>query len=323
MTRVPLITGDVWFNLPAGMQAPDPFPPEQLSGKVVLVDFWTYSCVNCLRTLPYLKEWWKKYGERDDFIIIGVHAYEFDFEKEPANVERAIKELGITWPVVLDNDRTVWNAFANRYWPAKYLIDKGGHIIYQHFGEGNYGETEREIRAALGIEEEMSGAPDEHEHGSVCFVPTPETYCGYERGEIANIEGFREEDIYEYQKPREIPDGVIGLEGKFLARPEYVESREKGATLYLSFHGTEVNLVLHTSAGNEAEIRLFVNDREITADIAGKDVEGQGRVMVSEARLYNLIRANTEVKGSLALQAVQGNFQAYAFTFSGCEHQTA
>ena len=143
-----------------GTQAPDfpddlkwlnssPLKLSKLKGKVVLVDFWTYSCINCQRTLPYLKTWWQKYQDKG-LVIIGVHTPEFEFEKELKNVKEALKKYDVTWPVVLDNDYLIWNSFANHYWPAKYLIDHQGKIIYTHFGEGNYQETELEIQKEIG-----------------------------------------------------------------------------------------------------------------------------------------------------------------------------
>lgn len=131
----PEIVGDVWLGS-------KPFTKEDLKGKLVLVDFWTYSCVNCLRTIPYLKMWRDEYKDKG-FLIIGIHTPEFDFEKNPKNVEKAIKDLGVGWPVVMDNEYINWNNFANHYWPAKYLVDKTGKIVYTHFGEGAYGETEQ------------------------------------------------------------------------------------------------------------------------------------------------------------------------------------
>ena len=142
VARLPAVIGDMWFNA-------RPLAGEDLAGKVVLIEFWTYSCVNCQRTLPHVREWWKKYKD-ESFLIIGVHTPEFEFEKNPANVEAAIKDLGVEWPVVLDNDFTNWNNFANRYWPTLYLADGAGRIVYSHIGEGAYDMTEAEIGKLLG-----------------------------------------------------------------------------------------------------------------------------------------------------------------------------
>ena len=167
--HAPYITGDTWIHSRALL-------PNDLKGKVVLVDFWTYSCVNCQKTLPYLKKWWEKYKDKN-FLIIGIHTPEFEFEKDKSNVERAAHELGVFWPIVLDNDYVNWNNFANKYWPAKYLVDENGYIVYTHFGEGEYEKTEKAIQSLLkNIKKEhlRKTEKEKHTHHGVCFRPTPE-----------------------------------------------------------------------------------------------------------------------------------------------------
>jgi thiol-disulfide isomerase/thioredoxin len=313
--KAPEINGDIWFNS-------HQLTEDDLKGKVVLVDFWTYTCANCLRTLPYLRDWWDKY-RTEDFLIIGVHTPEFEFEKETENVRQAVESLQITWPVVLDNDHTNWNNFANRYWPAKYLIDKSGNIVYSHFGEGAYAETEimiqNLIKDNLGPREMPNIREDEHTHGPVCFVPTPELYCGYFRGILANPEDFVENEEHEYKvTPADLPHDVIALDGKFLAAEEYLESREKGASILLEFKGTEVNLVLHP-VGDEATVILSFDQQELTPEIQGTDVNDCGEVVVNTPRMYNLIKSRRVLHGILSIRAEAGNFRAFAFTFSGCE----
>ncbi len=312
MIRAPKIIGETWFNS-------EPLTGD-LKGKVVLYDFWTYSCVNCLRTLPYLRDWWAKYKDRG-LVIIGIHAPEFEFEKDPQNVGQGIKDLNIAWPVVLDNDHVNWNNFANRFWPAKYLADKDGRIVYSHFGEGAYAETEQKVRGLLGLDtdsREHGISPTEHEHGAVCFTPTPETYCGYLRGQLANSGGYQRDKTTHYSLPTTISDGTIALAGKFLAAKEYVESREEGAEpgsrasphypaeLLLRFHATEVNLVLRP-VGQEAII-------EVSFGGEGKEIK------IAGPRLYNLLRSDFLMEGIVSIKSKRGNFRAYAFTFSGCEH---
>jgi hypothetical protein len=256
-------------------------------------------------------------------LIIGVHTPEFEFEKETENVRQAVESLQITWPVVLDNDHTNWNNFANRYWPAKYLIDKSGNIVYSHFGEGAYAETEimiqNLIKDNLGPREMPNIREDEHTHGPVCFVPTPELYCGYFRGILANPEDFVENEEHEYKvTPADLPHDVIALDGKFLAAEEYLESREKGASILLEFKGTEVNLVLHP-VGDEATVILSFDQQELTPEIQGTDVNDCGEVVVNTPRMYNLIKSRRVLHGTLSIRAEAGNFRAFAFTFSGCE----
>lgn len=324
MIHAPKIVGETWFNV-------EPLASDDLKDKVVLYDFWTYSCANCVRTLPYLRDWWEKYKDKG-LVIIGIHTPEFEFEKDAKNVEQAVKDLNVTWPVVLDSDHINWNNFANHFWPAKYLADKDGRIVYSHFGEGNYAETEAKIRELLNLEVELpSGSSTslaEHEHGAICFIPTPETYCGYLRGELANKEGYHHEQVNSYKLPVTIADGTIGLAGKFFAAKEYVESRESGAKLLLRFHATEVNLVLHPVGKSAAvEILFEVKSDEPPNQIYGRDVSEEGIVEVTRPRLYNLLRSNALLDGIVSIKAKEGNlpageagFQAYAFTFSGCEH---
>lgn len=335
---MPELVGETWLNTTT------PLTFLELRGKVVLIDFWTYSCVNCMRTLPYLKDWWSKYKDLG-FVLVGIHTPEFEFEQIPANVDRAIKNLGIEWPVLLDNDYVNWQNFDNQYWPAKYLVDQHGNIVYTHFGEGNYVETENAIRDLLQAQTPnqvtvIELKNDEHSHGDVCFIPTAETYCGYEKGPLINLDGYVPDQTAEYQLPTEPEwvDGAIGLQGKFLARPEYVESADVNATLLLSFHATEVNLVLHPTPvpdgtgpqrgplrgqGSTVEIRL--DGQPLYPEIRGRDVNESDKVVIDQPRMYNLIELQSrltgsrqELEGILEIKAKTGEFQAYAFTFSGC-----
>lgn len=311
MVRRPVIIGDTWFNS-------KPLTPADIEKKVVLVDFWTYSCVNCLRTLPYLQEWWKKY-KASEFILIGVHTPEFEFEKDHRNVEQALKELGVSWPVVLDNEYTNWNNFANRYWPAKYVSNRDGYIVYTHFGEGAYKETELIIQQLL----KESGQTvfseidqDEHIHGSVCFIPTPELYCGYKRGYLAFPQEYKKEQELFYKEPKEIPIGTIVLSGDFFAAAEFIEPRGENSTLLLRFHATEVNLVATPIRGmGEAEINF--NTLPLSDDIRGKDVLASSEVQIQKSTMLNLVKSTTPLEGILSIRMKQP-FRAYAFTFSGC-----
>lgn len=301
--KAPTIDGSVWLN-----------GRPELGGKVVLIDFWTYSCVNCLRTLPYLKSWWQKFKD-SNFVIVGVHSPEFVFEKSIKNVEDAVESLGITWPVVLDNDHEIWNGFANRYWPAHYLLDASGRIVYEHFGEGAYAETERAISDQLG------GKPTadrlaEHRHGSVCVPPTPETYCGYLRGLFSNAE-IKPEEVYSYNAPMQIGEGKPALSGKFNLKPEYIESAELGSSIRLKFKGSEVNLVMEP-VGHEAVVNVLFNGQKIRENFKGSDLDVSGNLNISKPRMYSLLRADAILEGELEIVAVMNNFRAYAFTFSGC-----
>lgn len=315
MVKIPQIVGERWFNSPP-LKSPD------LAGKAVLVDFWTYSCANCQRTLPYLREWWGKYKGMN-FLLIGIHTPEFEFEKDPKNLEQAIKNLQVKWPVVMDNDYANWNNFSNHYWPAKYLADQEGRIVYTHFGEGAYAETERVIQKLLVNQDKTKAMPTvveehEHSHSQVCFIPTPETYCGYARGRLYNDGGYRESELANYQFAGRPPLNAMALSGKFFAAPEYVESAERGASLFLHFRATEVNLVLHP-VGEKAVIQVIFNDQPPDNKMRGRDVNLAGEVKIAKPTLYNPLKSKSLLEGIVRLVAKEGNFQAYAFTFSGCE----
>ncbi|OHA83667.1 MAG: hypothetical protein A2408_02435 [Candidatus Yonathbacteria bacterium RIFOXYC1_FULL_52_10] len=310
----PSITGDAWLNSPE-------ITEETLSGKVVLVDFWTYSCVNCLRTIPHLQKLWERYKDKG-LIIIGVHTPEFAFEKDPDNVALAIERLGVAWPVVLDNDRTNWEAFANRYWPAKYLTDTKGNIIYTHFGEGAYEETEAAIVAALGIAGKEGADTQEeiapHEHGAVCFPATPELYCGYYRGDIVNELHYAEDQEDDYAFEGELPEDRMALRGKFFAAAEYVEARGDDAEILLRFKGTEVNLVLCPSSDEETSVYVTLDGDELPRDTRGADVDEDGLVQIRECKMYRLFKSDIQHDALLSVKVMNGAPRAYAFTFSGC-----
>lgn len=312
MVRYPKINGDTWFNT-------QPLAPLQLEGKVILVDFWTYTCVNCLRTLPYLKRWWNLYRDKG-LIIIGVHTPEFEFEKNSSNVAAAIQQLQIDWPIVLDNNYNNWNNFANKYWPAKYLIDKNGYIVYQHFGEGAYDETEAVIQRLLKDTGEFNIGPiekEDHIHASVCFIPTPELYCGYQRGFLSPPQEYMEEHVVEYKQIKEQEKDSVSLVGSFVAHKEYVESQQIGSHILLRFHATEVNCVLSPSGGR-AVIEVAYNNQALSEEDKGADVLQTNTVLIDQPRMYNLIASKTPLDGMLRLSTVQGRIQAFAFTFSGC-----
>lgn len=315
MVKVPKIEGNIWFNS-------QPLKPKDLKNKVVLYDFWTYSCVNCIRTFPYLKKWRHKYKNLK-FLIIGIHTPEFDFEKEPENVEKALKDFEIEWPVVLDNDYINWRNFANRFWPAKYLTDKEGNISYTHFGEDAYAETERQIQRNIrenlgdiplpGIQEEVAA------RGGVCYPMTPELYLGYNRGLISNPEGYRIDEIFDYKRPEQMAEDSIALEGNFLARPTYLESGDENATIYLRFHGTEVNMVMRPVEGNEAKAEINLNGKSLEKNLRGRDIESDGKEVIIESPvMHNLIKSRKPLEGILSIKNKSGKFRAYAFTFSGC-----
>lgn len=283
----------------------DPTTLEALKGKVVLVDFWTYSCINCVRTQPYLNAWYDRYHDAG-FEIVGVHAPEFAFEKVPENVERAVQDAGIKYPVALDNDFATWRAFNNRYWPAKYLIDKEGKVRWVHFGEGEYDEAEKQIRALLGDTGDMANAPEEAMARNA--TQSPETYLGTQRAlgeETRLVSG--EHDYGTNDSPRATNGWT--LSGAWRVDDESITATQKGAQLKYRFAGREMYLVLDGPAG--AKVRV-----EVEGDIppGGADVT-DGTVTLSGARLYRLVKLPEGTDGTTVTLTFDAGVKANAFTF--------
>ncbi|HZF26724.1 MAG TPA: cytochrome c biogenesis protein DipZ [Steroidobacteraceae bacterium] len=295
-----------------------------LRGKVVLIDFWTYSCINCLRTLPYLKAWYQRYKDHG-LVIIGVHAPEFAFEKDEGNVRRAIKELGIEYPVALDNDYAIWQAFNNQYWPAHYFIDAQGRIRGHHFGEGNYEQSERLIRTLLtdagqenlpGMAGEMNSsgaqvAADENNVGS------PETYVGYERAQnFASPGSFSHDKPKSYAAPGSLRLNQWGLGGTWTVAGERATLNETRGKIVFRFHARDLHLVLGPGAdGKPIRFRVTVDGQD-PGQHHGTDIDARGEGTVREQRLYQLIRQSGDVKDrTFSIEFLDTGVQAYAFTF--------
>lgn len=299
--RAPEIQGTQrWFNTPGGR----PLSLEGLRGRVVLVDFWTYSCINCLRTLPALRSWDRRY-RRDGLTIVGLHAPEFPFERDAGNVQDAIERNDLSYPVAQDNDFATWNAYGNRYWPAKYLIDARGRVRYVHFGEGAYEETERAIRTLLaeaGRERLEASAPARVETG----LPgaTPESYLGYERAERF-LNGMLGPGTTPFRLPpgleRRLPRHHLAYQGRWRVGPSAATAAEEGARLHLRYFARRVFLVLGSPAG-PATVRIAVDGRE-------RDV-----VRVTSHRLYEVVGMRDPGEHLLTLTFERGT-EAYAFTF--------
>jgi thiol-disulfide isomerase/thioredoxin len=271
-----------------------PLTLRELRGKVVLVDFWTYSCVNCLRTLPHLKAWDAAY-RRDGLVILGVHSPEFAFERVPGNVRAAVRKLGIRYPVALDNDFATWRAYANQYWPAKYLIDRTGRLRFHHFGEGDYGHIESLIRQYLG---ERSGASTHVADLTPTQSTTPESYLGYER--LGPFSGSRIEPDREatYHFPRVTFPDSLAYAGRLTVEKQRIVAG-RGAGLRLQFHARQVNLVL----GGAGQLRVYLDGK------LRRTVQVRG-----EPRLYTLLELPSLRQGLLELRFAPG-LSAYAFTF--------
>jgi len=282
-----LMPGGDWFNS-------KPFTLASLHGKVVLVDFWTYSCINCLRTLPHLKAWYAAY-RRDGLVIIGVHSPEFAFEHVASNVSAAIKRLGIRYPVVQDNAFATWKAYGNDYWPAEYLIDKSGQLRVDHVGEGDYGEMEQDIRDLLGVDAQAAAVPDRTPVGEI----TPELYLGYGELDVSHYTGgiVDRDRLADYPLHRSVPLHSLSFSGEWrVARDLALAGNHAG--IALRFEARDVYIVL----GGRGRV---------TATLAG----GQPRTFdVNAYRLYTLEHLPTVRKELLRL-ALSPGVQAYSFTF--------
>lgn len=289
-----------------------PLSMEALKGKVVLIDFWTYSCINCIRTLPYLKDWYKKYHSYG-FEIVGVHTPEFEFEKKLSNVEEAVKKNEIYYPVALDNNYGTWLNFNNRYWPAHYLIDKKGNVVFEHFGEGDYQETEQNIRILLGLNENPMS--EEKRRTEFLFLETPETYLGYKRmSHFQSKEKIEEDRSTIYTAPQDLEKNHWALEGKWNIQAEKIVSEGVGNQLLLKFYAKKVFLVMGTVNNQPIEMKVLLDGKSIDS-FSGKDVR-DNKIMVKNHTLYEIV--NLPSPGSHVLTLITGpNVEFYAFTFGG------
>ena len=291
-----------------------------LKGKVVLVDFWTYTCINCIRTFPFINEWDQKYRDKG-LVIIGVHTPEFEFEKKYENVLNAVKDYGIKYAVVQDNDYATWRAYNNRFWPHKFLIDAEGFIRYDHIGEGEYDTTEEQIQKLLSeIGEEVQMPLSELEEKTPTQRQTPELYAGYKfslgRGQnIGNLGGLQPGTI-NYILPSTILKDKIYLEGSWQANPENLQAKQKNATIILSFTAKAVNIVADSDNG-ALELQVLINGQPVSKDQAGSDMQfinGKSLIIIDEPKLYNIIDGDY---GNYELKLVSNkeDFNFNAFTF--------
>jgi cytochrome c biogenesis protein CcdA/thiol-disulfide isomerase/thioredoxin len=295
-----------WFNTRGG----EPLTLRSLRGRVVLVDFWTYSCINCLRTLPYLTAWDKTY-RKDGLTIVGVHSPEFPFEKDADNVEEAIKRNGIHYPVAQDNDLATWSAYANQYWPAEYFIDAKGRVRYAHFGEGEYEEKEQIIRELLAEAGRPVAKRDSGAHGIEASrgVTTPETYLGAARAERFT-NPMLSPGTHVFAKPPAPGPNEFAYSGRW--RITLDSATAHGGSLQLNFGARRVYLVLG-SPGRPRGVKVLLDGKPIPPSLAGSDVH-DGTVEVDSQRLYNLVDMPSVANHVLTLEPEAG-VTGYAFTF--------
>lgn len=306
-----------WLNSP-------PLTAEALKGKVVLVDFWTYSCIKCLRSLPYVKAWAEKYHDQG-LVVIGVHAPEFAFERDVSNVTQAMKDLGITYPVAIDNNYKVWRAFNNQYWPAHYFADAKGQIRYHHFGEGDYAESERVIQQLLReagaknvagglIEADAKGvqqAPDMNE------VQSPETYLGFQRAENFVTTGtLASNQVANYPAAGKLALNNWTLEGQWNVGGQQATLGQAGGRIVYRFHARDLHLVLGPAAdGKPVRFKVTI-DGQAPGDAHGADIAPDGSGTVTEQRLYQLVRQPGAVQDrTFTIEFLDPQVSAYAFTF--------
>jgi cytochrome c biogenesis protein CcdA/thiol-disulfide isomerase/thioredoxin len=315
--RAPSLVGAVeWLNS-------EPLTPEALKGKVVLVDFWTYSCINCLRSIPYVRAWAEKYKDQG-LVVIGVHSPEFAFEKNVANVRKAVSDLKIDYPVAVDNNFAIWRAFKNQYWPAHYFIDANGNIRHHHFGEGDYAGSERVIQKLLAeagrtnIADEMVKVSASGAEAASVFaeVDSPETYVGYARAaNFASPGGAARDAAHDYGgEPKTLNQWTLA--GNWTIGPEHAGLNSERGSIVYRFHARDLHLVLGPGPdGKPIRFRVTIDGREPGRD-HGSDTAADGSGTVTNERLYQLVRQSGAIQDrTFAIEFLDPGVKAYAFTF--------
>lgn len=299
------IAGGQWFNSP-------PLSLKQLRGKVVLIDFWTYTCINCIRTLPYTKSWYQKYKDKG-FVLVGIHTPEFEFEKNSDNVAKAIKDFDITYPVVQDNNYATWNAYQNQYWPAEYFIDATGKIRKTHFGEGNYDENEMFIQTLLKEAGSLKNTEPVSNPSYSLATHSPETYLGNKRIEyIIPSQQIQVNSLTTYKAPTDIPLNQFAFDGNWTINDEYAIP-EAGARLIIQYDSQNVYLVMKPKEKQLGKVKVLI-DGKILTTMPGTDVV-DGEISVDSDRLYTLIKHQKEETHILTIEFEDANLQLFAFTF--------
>jgi len=318
LTMLPELSGaTTWINSP-------PLTSASLRGKVVLIDFWTYSCINCLRTLPYVRAWNEKY-KNSGLVVIGIHTPEFAFEKDETNVRNAIRNLGVVYPVAMDNDYKIWRSFNNQYWPAHYFIDATGRIRFHHAGEGNYEESEKWIRILL---EEANGKPlpaaatqiiagGSQATPDAADIQSYETYVGYDKADSFVSPGDLAKDEPKlYRTPADLDPNDWAFGGKWLDAKQSATSLAAGASITFRFHSRDLHLVLGPAKdGTPIRFRVTLDGKAPGAD-HGVDTDAAGLGVVTENRLYQLVRQQGGVRDRVfRIEFLVPGVQAYSFTF--------
>jgi len=321
--RPPELAGKhlVWFNGP-------PVTLASLRGKVVLLDIWDGTCINCLRTLPYLRAWHQRYAP-DGLRIIGIHCPEFAFEQDPAIVREFIAAQGLRYPVVADNAFEIWKAFGNAYWPRKWLIDRDGIIRADHAGEGDYGRTEERIQGLLRAlhpgrvyPPPLAAVRPEDAPGAVCYPRSDELYLGAERGSFGGPGPVTRGRAAVYRDAPRHVEGSYYLRGAWTSRPQCIRSMANDAALLIRFHGTEVNVVLRSDTAEPLAVRVTLDGADLTERDRGEDVailpSGESRLTVRRAGMFRVIRTPAFGHHELAFAPSAPGLEAYVLTFGSC-----
>jgi thiol-disulfide isomerase/thioredoxin len=302
----------------------DALDAAKLKGKVVVIDFWTYSCINCLRSLPYVTAWADKYKDQG-LVVIGVHSPEFAFERDQGNVLAATKDLGVTYPVAIDNDYKIWRAFSNQYWPAHYFFDANGKLRYHHFGEGKYEQSELVIRGLLAERNGKPAAGDlvkvsasgEQAASDIADVQSPETYLGMEKqNNFASPEDLLQDETQTYTTPSDLALNNWAFGGSWTEGAESASLASAPGKIVFRFHARDLHLVLGPGAdGKPVRFRVKL-DGAAPADAHGTDIDADGNGTVKEQRLYQLIRQPHGVADhTFEIEFLDPGVQAYSFTF--------
>jgi thiol-disulfide isomerase/thioredoxin len=321
------------FDKVTGYINTKPINLSDLKGKVVLVDFWTYSCINCIRTIPYLVDWNEKYADKG-LVIVGVHAPEFEFEKNIDNVKAAVEKFGIKYPVIQDNDKGTWNAYQNQYWPRKYIVDSEGYLRYDHIGEGGYAETEKVIQsllqersAQLSLDSslpstnnntitETTTIPKNIQSVDFSKIYSPELYFGYQfaRAPLGNPEGFKPDQTVNYSLSdidSDIKPNVIYLDGTWKNNADNMELQSNTGSIALVYSAKSVNMV----AGGTGKVSISEDGTTLLGKYRGEDLSEEGKFTIDGQRLYNLSVHDNYGAHSIVIDVKGKGFQAYTFTF--------
>jgi thiol-disulfide isomerase/thioredoxin len=304
------------FGGASGWLNSEPLGPAELSGQVVLVNFWTLTCINWLRQEPYVREWSHAYRD-DGLVVIGVHTPEFSFEHDIDRVRQATKERAIDHPVALDNDYAIWSAFANHYWPALYFVDADGIIRDHHFGEGRYEQSERVMQRLLGVERELVSVEGLGVEAAADWdhLRTPETYLGYARSEqFASPDGAAFDERRGYELPEWLRVNHWSLAGEWTIWPEKVSLERAGGRIAYRFHARDAHLVLSRGSLEPIPFRVLL-DGEAPGPSGGVDVDDDGHGVLRDGRLYQLVREHDVVRErTLEITFLEAGAEAYAFT---------